>query len=60
VRLRFSEVANRTAGVRGVLVLADERAIPGNAALIGNKLRGMKHPKKEKTLQEKIIELILK
>ena len=60
VRLRFSEVANSTAGVHGVQVVEDKRAIPMNAALIGEKLRGVKQPKKVKTMQEKIIELILK
>ena len=60
VRLRFSEVANSTAGVHGVQVVEDKRAIPVNASLIGEKLRGVKQPKKVKTMQEKIIELILK
>jgi len=60
VRLRFSQVATRTAGVRGVQVVEDKRAIPVNASLIGEKLRGVKQPKIERTLREKIIELILK
>jgi len=58
VRLRFSEVANSTAGVHGVQVVEDKRAIPVNASLIGEKLRGVKQTKVERTLREKIIELI--
>lgn len=58
-RLVFTETANETFGARGVVKTPDNRQISSNAAKIGDKLRGTGQPRREPSMQEKLIRLIL-
>lgn len=58
-RLLFAKTAYNTFGSRGVVKTQDDRQIPKNAAIIANKLQGTGQPRREPSLQEKLVKLIL-